>query len=112
MADREEGGTSGTVIDASGTLLDGTKISGPVELRKALMKNRISSSAPDRKADDLRAGPRTDELTICRVRAIVREAARNDYRFRQLILGVVRSAPFQCGEAGEKTRGSRPRRKE
>ena len=28
----------GTPIDASGQLLDGTKINGPVELRKALLK--------------------------------------------------------------------------
>ena len=35
----KEGGTGGTPIDASGQLLDGTKINGPVELRKALLKN-------------------------------------------------------------------------
>src|SRR4029077_15290494 len=29
------------------------------------------------------------------VRAIVRDAARNDYRFTSLILGIVQSAPFQ-----------------
>ena len=35
----KEGGTGGTAIDASGQLLDGTKINGPVELRKALLQN-------------------------------------------------------------------------
>jgi Protein of unknown function (DUF1585)/Protein of unknown function (DUF1588) len=34
-----EGGTGGTAIDASGQLLDGSKISGPVELRQALLNN-------------------------------------------------------------------------
>jgi hypothetical protein len=29
------------------------------------------------------------------VRAIVRDAARNDYRFSSLILGIVNSTPFQ-----------------
>jgi hypothetical protein len=29
------------------------------------------------------------------VRAIVREAARNNYRFSSLILGIARSVPFQ-----------------
>jgi hypothetical protein len=29
------------------------------------------------------------------VRAIVREAARSDYRFSSLIVGIVKSAPFQ-----------------
>ena len=34
------------------------------------------------------------------VRAIVREAAESDYRFSDLILGVVQSAPFQLRRAG------------
>ena len=34
-----EGGTHGTAIDASGVLLDGTKVDGIVSLRKALMRN-------------------------------------------------------------------------
>jgi hypothetical protein len=29
------------------------------------------------------------------VRSIVRESARQDYRFSSLILGIVKSAPFQ-----------------
>jgi hypothetical protein len=32
------------------------------------------------------------------VRQIVREASKQDYRFSQLILGVVRSRPFQWRE--------------
>jgi hypothetical protein len=29
------------------------------------------------------------------VRSIAREAARNNYRFSSLVLGIVKSAPFQ-----------------
>ena len=33
------------------------------------------------------------------VRAIVKEAARNDYRFSSLLMGIVRSDPFQMNRA-------------
>jgi hypothetical protein len=35
------------------------------------------------------------------VRAIVRDAARDKYRFSSLILGIVRSTPFQMRTKGE-----------
>jgi hypothetical protein len=91
----KEGGTGGTAIDASGQLLDGTKINGPVELRRALLKD-----------PDIFVGALTEKLMIYAlgrglaasdmpaVRAIVRDASRRDYRFSSLIAGVVRSTPF------------------
>jgi hypothetical protein len=33
------------------------------------------------------------------VRGIVREAARNDYKFSSLITGIVKSTPFQMRKA-------------
>ena len=35
------------------------------------------------------------------VRAIVRDAARNDYRFSSLVVGVVKSTPFEMRKAPE-----------
>ena len=35
------------------------------------------------------------------VRAIVRDAARSDYRFSSLVTGIVTSAPFQMKKAQE-----------
>jgi hypothetical protein len=35
------------------------------------------------------------------IRAIVREAARNDYRLSAFILGVVNSGPFRMNKAGQ-----------
>ena len=29
------------------------------------------------------------------IRSVIRDAARNDYRFSSLVLGIVKSAPFQ-----------------
>jgi hypothetical protein len=34
------------------------------------------------------------------VRAIVRDAAKNDYRVSSLIVGIVNSAPFRMRKAG------------
>jgi len=34
------------------------------------------------------------------VRTIVRDAARNDYRFSSIILGIVKSTPFQMKVKG------------
>ena len=91
-----EGGTGGTPIDASGELLDGTKINGLVELRQALVKN-----------PEIFVGTLTEKLMIYAfgrgltagdmpvVRSIVRDAARNDFRFTSLIAGVIHSVPFQ-----------------
>ena len=85
-----------TVIDASGVLPDGTKINGPVELRKALMAN------PDQFAQTL-----TTKLMIYAtgrpmewhdmpvIRGIVQTAARDDYRFSTLLDAIVTSAPFR-----------------
>jgi hypothetical protein len=87
---------AGAPIDASGELSDGTRVDGVVTLRQALL------SRPD-----LFAGTMTEKLLVYAlgrgldhhdmpvVRGILREAAVNDYRFSSLILGVVRSVPFQ-----------------
>jgi hypothetical protein len=36
------------------------------------------------------------------IRAIVRDAARNDYRFSSLVLGVVKSTPFEMRRSQER----------
>ena len=70
-------GESSEPIDASGVLPDGTKFDGPAGLRQALLtqSDRFVTTA-DREAADLRARPRRGVLRRARVRAIVREAAR------------------------------------
>jgi hypothetical protein len=35
------------------------------------------------------------------VRAIVRDAARSDYRFSSLVIGIVKSTPFQMRRTGD-----------
>jgi hypothetical protein len=50
------------------------------------------------------------------VRRVVREAARTDYRFSTLVMGVVTSTPFQMRKAQEgsglKAQGSGPQNSE
>lgn len=86
----------GTPIDASGELLDGTKVDGVVALRKALVRQ-----------PDVFVGTLTEKLMIYAlgrglgyydmpaVRSIVRDSAKQNYRFSSLIIGIVRSTPFQ-----------------
>ena len=91
----------GSPIDASGTFVDGTKFNGPAELRAALVKYRdayyanvaqkLLGYALGRKA---RAWNVYD-YEMPSVRAIVREASGNDYRWSSIILGIVKSTPFQ-----------------
>jgi hypothetical protein len=91
----------GVPIDASGTFVDGTKFNGPAELRAGLLKYRdayyfniaqkLLGHALGRMA---RAWPVYD-YEMPSVRAIVGEATTNDYRWSSIILGIVKSTPFQ-----------------
>ncbi len=91
--DREGGGS---VIDASGTLLDGSDVTGPVQLRKALLKKpEIFVSTMTEKLMIYALGRGLSARDMPEIRKTVREARNHDYRFSQLILGVVNSTPFQ-----------------
>ena len=89
---------SNSPIDASGALPDGsTKFDGPAGLRQALLGRRRSvRHDADREAVDLRAGARARVLRCAGDSpALPADAARSDYRLSSLILGIVRSTPFQ-----------------
>jgi hypothetical protein len=91
-----EGGTGGTPIDASGQLLDGTKVNGPVELRQALLKQpEIFVGTVTEKLLTYALGRGLAASDMPAVRAIVRDSAQRDDRFSSLILGIVNSVPFQ-----------------
>ena len=98
--DREAGAAGGTVIDASGTLLDGTNVTGPVELRRALLKKpEIFVGTLTEKLMIYALGRGLNAHDMPEIRKIVRDSQNKDgskdYRFSQLILGVVNSKPFQ-----------------
>jgi hypothetical protein len=92
----KQGGDGGVVIDASAELWDGTKVNGPVELRKALV-----GYSPQfvrmitEKLMTYGVGRGVEYYDMPVIRSIVRDAEKNNYRFSSLLLGVIESAPFQ-----------------
>jgi mono/diheme cytochrome c family protein len=93
---------AGHPIDASGVLLDGTKIDGPRQLRQALMAQKTQFvRAVTEKLLTYALGRGLEYYDAPTVRAIDRSAAADDYRWSSLILAIVESAPFQMRIAGE-----------
>jgi hypothetical protein len=89
----KDGGTS---IDPSGQLADGTSVDGVVMLRQALLKRpEVLVSTLTEKLMTYGIGRGVSYYDMPTVRAIVRDAARQNYTFSSLILGIVSSKPFQ-----------------
>ena len=86
----------GAPIDASGQLVDGTKLDGPASLRNALLsRSDVFVRTMTEKLLTYGIGRALKYYDMPVVRSIAREAARNDNRFSSLILGIVKSDPFQ-----------------
>jgi hypothetical protein len=91
---------SGRAIDASGTLLDGTKVSGPSELRKALVARKEQfATAVTEKLLTYMLGRGLEYYDVPAVRKIDRDAAADGYKWSSLVLATVKSAPFQMRTA-------------
>jgi mono/diheme cytochrome c family protein len=91
-----DGGTLGDVIDASGQLVDGTEISGVVALRQALLREpETFVRTLTEKLLTYGLGRGLIPTDMPAVRAIVRDARTRDYPFSSLVVGIVRSVPFQ-----------------
>ena len=85
-----------TRIDPSGTLPDGTSFSGPSEFRETLLQQReelMISLAEKLLIYALGRGLESYDMPA--IRQITREAEADDYRWSSLIVGLVRSTPFQ-----------------
>jgi hypothetical protein len=98
-------------IDASGELVDGTKLNGPASLREALLSRSdvfVTTMTEKLLTYGLGRGARYYDMPA--VRAIVRDAAPNDYRFSSLALGIVKSLPFQYRTATATERPETPAR--
>jgi len=91
-----DGGTRGTPVDASGQLVDGTRINGVVELRQALLREpNIFVATMTERLLTYALGRGLTAADMPTVRSIVRDAGKDQYRFSAVVLGVVRSVPFQ-----------------
>ena len=87
---------TGTPIDASGNMADGTAVNGPDDLRAILAKN------PGQFAQTLTInlmtyalGRSVEYFDMPQVRHIVRDAAADGYRFDDILMGVIASPEFQ-----------------
>ena len=87
---------AGVAIDATTQLADGTPVDGPVGLRTAILRH------PDRFVQTMTEklmiyalGRGLEYYDMPTVRRIVKDSALHNYRFSSLVLGIVKSTPFQ-----------------
>ncbi len=93
---------AGVPVDASGELADGAKVDGVVALRKAILtRPELFAGTLTEKLMTYALGRGIDYRDMPAVRAILRQAAPDNYRFSDLILGVVHSTPFEMSTAAE-----------
>jgi hypothetical protein len=83
-------------IDASGVLLDGTKVEGPAALRQALVAQKEQFvRTVTAKLLTYALGREIESFDAPAIRGIVRAAAADDYRWSSIVLAIVKSVPFQ-----------------
>jgi hypothetical protein len=91
---------AGNPIDASGQLVDGTKIDGVVSLRKALVsRGDLFAGTMTQKLMIYALGRGLDYRDMPTLRAVLRDASHDNYRFSAIVLAIVRSTPFQMRTA-------------
>ncbi|MEY4635948.1 MAG: hypothetical protein RJA55_1746 [Acidobacteriota bacterium] len=89
---------NGVPVDPAGDLFDGTKLDGPMALRNALLKHQdVIMLSFTESLMTYALGRRVEPYDMPTVRAIVRDAKRNNYRFSSFISGVAKSAAFRMG---------------
>ena len=77
-----------TPVDSSGELVDGTKLNGPASLRQALVSRSDAFVATATgKLLTYALGRSVQYYDMPVVRSVMRDSARNDYRFSSLVLG-------------------------
>ena len=85
-----------TRIDATAEMVDGTKLDGPVSLRRALQsRSNAFVSVATEKLMTYATGRAMTPYDMPAVRKAIRDAASTNYRLSSLILSVVKSEPFQ-----------------
>jgi hypothetical protein len=83
-------------IDATGVLLDGTKVDGPASLRGALVQRKEQFvKAVTAKLLMYGLGREIEYYDAPAIRGIMRAAAADNYRWSSTILAIVKSTPFQ-----------------
>ncbi len=95
---------NGSPIDPSGVLVDGSKLDGVKGMREALLRYSPQFvRVVTEKLFIYALGRGTEYYDMPLIRSIVRDAESKDYRFSSLILGIVKSEPFQVNQKQEVT---------
>jgi hypothetical protein len=86
-------------VDVVGTLYDGMKMDGPTGLRDALLKHQdILLRSFTENLMTYAVGRRMEYSDMPAIRAIVRDAGKNNNRMSAYILGVINSAAFRMAK--------------
>ncbi len=95
---------TGTTVDASGLLPNGKVVEGPEDLRLALLErpDMLAMSLTE-KLLTYALGRNVEAHDMPIVRAIVRESAKDDYRFSSLVLNIVNSPAFKTKKVTDLT---------
>jgi len=89
----------GSPINPTGQLVDGTKLNGIADLRGALVKYAPQFvRVVTEKLMIYGLGRGTEYYDMPLVRSIVHSAEKDKYRFSSLVIGVVKSQPFQMNQ--------------
>jgi len=87
-------------IDSVGDLYDGTKMDGPRGLQQALLKHSdVFLLSFTENLMTYALGRRVEYTDMPAIRAVIREAGRNDLKMSSFVLGVVNSAAFRMAKA-------------
>ncbi len=87
---------NGYPLNTKTELMDGTAIDGPVQLRKALLaKGDMVASNIIEKLLSYALGRDVHSPDMAAVRKIAAAAGADDYRFSDIVLGIVESEPFR-----------------
>jgi hypothetical protein len=96
-------GEDGTALDTAGSLPSGEPFEGTAGLRRALLaRPDLFARTVTEKLLTYGLGRGLDFNDAPAVRAILREAARDDYRLSTLVTAIVRSTPFQMRRAADR----------
>jgi mono/diheme cytochrome c family protein len=91
---------TGGAVDPQGQLADGSRVDGPVALRKAILKRpELFVRTVTEKLMTYGLGRGVEYADRPIVRMIAASAAPQNYRFSSVVLGIVTSAPFQMKKA-------------
>ncbi|HEY9462120.1 MAG TPA: DUF1592 domain-containing protein [Vicinamibacterales bacterium] len=93
---KEPGGN----IDPAGQLADGSRVDGPVALRKAVLKRPelfVRTVTQKLMTYGLGRGMESTDMPV--IRGIAASSATQNYRFSSVVLGIVKSVPFQMKTA-------------